>query len=109
MSSAPRRFQAMIAAGLMVAVTALSVAVPLLDRGRELGTRAFTEPGAATGYVDHHHSVCVQHGAAAWYPVGETPLPSARLVREDDASAPVLRRTACTARTLPFSRAPPRV
>lgn len=109
MSSVSRRFQATIAAGLMVAVTALSVAVPLMDRGRELGMRSLTEPGAAPGYVDHHHSVCVQHGAAAWSPVGETPLPSARLVREDDAPALVVHRTGSAARSLPFSRAPPLV
>lgn len=104
-----RTLDATVAAALMVAVTALSVAVPLLDRGRDPGALALTEPGATTGYVDHHHGVCMQHSAAAWSPAAGTDLPSARLVREDDAPHPVVRGAGHAARSLPLSRAPPLV
>ena len=104
-----RRLQASVAAALIVAVTALSVAVPLLDRGRDPGALALTEPGAATGYVDHHHGVCVQYSAASWSIATGADIPSARLVREDDAPIPAVRRVARDVRSLPLSRAPPLV
>jgi hypothetical protein len=93
---------------LMAALVTLSVAVPLLDQGRVPGPVA-VGTGSDSGYIDHHHGVCLQHGAAGWSPaVGPTlswsavehPAPVDRM----DRPLPHLSFVATH-----HSRAPPRV
>ncbi len=82
----PRRFLRFASVVvLLTALPAATVAVPLLDLGQDPGRLAAGAPGTAAGYLDHHHGVCLQHGAAGWSPAtgptltwglveGETPL-----------------------------------
>jgi len=103
----PEPTRARVAAVLMAVLTALTVAVPLLDLGRDPGALAFTDADHTPGYVDHHHGVCVQHSAAAWTPASGAELPSERLVRQDDAPLPVVVHPIAATLTAHHSRAPP--
>ena len=104
-SAAPVR--APVATGLAVLLTALSVAVPLLDLGRSPAGVAVVDPGEAAGYVDHHHGVCLQHSATAWAPAAGTEMPAGRLVREDPGPGAWTRFPCRSLPSLPHSRAPP--
>lgn len=109
MYAPPRGFRAHVAAVTLAVLTALSVAVPLLDQGRPEGGVRLSEPGTPAGYVDHHHGVCLQHSAAAWSPAEGADLPSELLVPEAEplprAEHPPGRSCWSTAQ----SRAPPLV
>lgn len=109
MFPASRTARARIAAITVAVLTALSVAVPLLDRGRDPGTLALAEPGTPLGQVDHDHAVCLLHGAAVWSPAAGTDLPSERLVAEADTRADTDDRSGRSSRFLHYSRAPPLV
>lgn len=109
MFPAPRAIRASVAALAVIVLTGLSVAVPLLDQGRDPGALAVSEPGTPAGYVDHDHAICLQHGAAAWSPAMGAELPSERLVPETDTPVPADERASHSFRRLPQSRAPPAV
>ena len=102
-----RKTRARVAALVAVVLTALSVTVPLLDRGLDPGALALTEAGEAPGYVDHHHGVCLQHSAAAWTPAVGAELPTERFGRQDDAPCRAGVHTGGPSLTLHRSRAPP--
>lgn len=104
-----RTLRSRTAAAMMVVVTVLSVAVPLLDQGRDPGALALSEPGETTGHVDHHHAICLQHGAAAWSPAGGTDLPSQRFVRQADSPCRAMVHVGEATPSLHHSRAPPLV
>ena len=107
MKTSTRRLRATVAATTMVVVTALGVAVPLLDRGWDAGGLALSEPGHPAGYVDHNHDVCVQHSATAWSSAAATELPSERFVRQADAPCRVVVHPQTPLSSLHHSRAPP--
>lgn len=109
MSAPVRPFRAMVAATMMVVGVTLSALVPMLDRGRDPDALAFTEPGQSTGYVQHDHGVCVQHGAAAWTAAAMAELPAANLVRAADSPHPVVVDPAGATLSTHRSRAPPLV
>ena len=102
-----RAWRARVAATVAVVVTALTVAVPLLDRGEAPGVVAFSEPGATPGYVEHDHSVCLQHGQSAWQPVAVTELPAERFVRQADSPCRAIIRSRGAPASPHHSRAPP--
>ena len=104
-----RAWRARTAATVAVVATALTVAVPLLDRGRDPGALAFSEPGANPGYVEHNHSVCLQHGQATWQPVAAAELPAERFVRQEDSPCRAVVRSAGVAASPHHPRAPPLV
>lgn len=104
-----RRFRARVAAATLMAVTAMSVAVPLLDRGLDPGRLALSEAGHARGYVDHNHGVCLQHSATAWSPAVGTDLPSERFVRRVDSPCRAVVHPVGATLLLHNPRAPPRV
>lgn len=104
-----RTIRARVAATLVVVVAALSVAVPLLDRGLGAGTVALTEPGAAPGYVDHHHIVCVQHSATAWSAAAGAETPLERYVAQAEPPHAADQRWDRCTRSVHHSRAPPLV
>ena len=110
MSPSSRPGRATVAAVTAALITALSVMVPLLDSGRVPGPVAIAETGAAgTGYVDHHHGVCLQHSAGAWTQTPGAELPSERFLREHDTPRATRHCSGYNARSLHFSRAPPLV
>lgn len=109
MSALMHSVRASTAAALMVVVVALSVLVPLLDSGRDPDALAFTEPGQSTGYVQHHHGVCVQHSAAAWTAAVGADLPTEHLVRAADTPCRVVVDPTPPTLSSHRSRAPPLV
>lgn len=104
-----RTLQARTAATMVVVVTVLSVAVPLLDQGRDPGALALSEPGEATGHVDHHHAICLQHSVTAWSPAVGTDLPSQRFVRQADSPCRAIVHPVESIPSLHHPRAPPLV
>lgn len=109
MSLRPRAIRAPVAVVTAVVLMALSVAVPLLDQGRHGGGVALAETGAPAGYVDHHHGVCLQHGAAAWSPARGADLPAGVLVQESDTPRDAARNAGRSAGSPHHPRAPPLV
>lgn len=107
MFSLSRVMRARVAATTAVVVTALSVAVPLLDRGQDPDALAFSERGAPIGYVEHNHSVCLQHGQAVWTPVAAAELPAQRFVRQEDSPCRTVVHVPGPAVSSHQSRAPP--
>ena len=109
MFSRSRVLRPLVAVVVAVVVTALMVAVPLLDQGRDPGALAFAESGTTTGYVEHHHGVCLQYGAAAWFPALAADLPSELLVHETDDLDDTAYRAGRSFLAFHHSRAPPTV
>lgn len=104
-----RGTRARIAAITMVVLTGLSVAVPLLDRGRDPDVMAVSEPGVPLGQVDHDHALCVLHSAAVWSPAAGAELPSERLIDEAHAFVATDGRPDRPSQLLHHPRAPPGV
>lgn len=99
--------RARIAALTVVVLTGLTVAVPLLDRGRDPGAMAVSEPGVPLGQVDHDHALCVLHSVAVWSPATGPEIPSARLVDEADSFVAFDGRPDRPSPLLHHPRAPP--
>lgn len=102
-----RALRAHVSALTLAVLTALSVAVPLLDQGRPEGGARLAAPGTPAGFVDHHHGVCLQHSAAAWSPAEGADLPSELLVREAEAPWGAAHRSGRPSWSTHHSRAPP--
>jgi hypothetical protein len=102
-----RGYRAYVAAITLAVLTAMSVAVPLLDQGLPEGGSRLSAPGTAAGYVDHHHGVCLQHSAAAWSAAEGADLPSELLVREAEPLRGTVHPSGRSSWSTYHSRAPP--
>lgn len=102
-----RGFRAHVAAVTLAVLTALSVAVPLLDQGRPEGGVRLSAPGTPAGFMDHHHGVCLQHSAAAWSPADGADLPSELLVHEAEPVPGSVHPSGRSSGSTHHSRAPP--
>ena len=104
-----QRARAAVTIVTAVVLTVLTVVVPLLDRGQAPGPVAFATESSAPGVLDHHHGICLQHGAAAWMVGSGAEAPSSIEVRADDALPVMVRAATATAVPLHLPRAPPAV
>lgn len=102
-----RPLRAHVAAVTLAVLTALSVAVPLLDQGRPEGGVRLSAPGTPAGYLDHHHEVCLQHSAAAWSPAGGADVPAELLVHEAEPLRGAVHPSGRSSRSPHHPRAPP--
>lgn len=107
MNPLSRSLRARIAAGTAVLLTALSVVVPLMDRGQDLTAVALSDPGQTAGYVDHHHGVCLQHSATAWSPAARADLPSERFTPHSRTPPRATHWPGRPVRSVHNSRGPP--
>jgi hypothetical protein len=101
------RTRASAALGLAVVLLALSVAVPLLDRGRTVGPLAFGDSDSHAGVVAHDHGICLQHGAATWAPGEGAKAPAPVLVRDHLRPEEGVVRTDAVPAPTHLPRAPP--
>ena len=102
-----RRLRPLVALPVAVVMAGLAFSVPLLDAGPHGATPSFQAEGHGTAYLDHDHSICVQHSASPWSPAAETQIPRPLLVRARVDAPPVQRSPARFRRTSFRPRAPP--
>jgi hypothetical protein len=103
------RTRASAALGLAAVLLALSVAVPLLDRGRTMGPFVFGDSSSHAGVLAHDHGICLQYGAATWAPGEGAQAPAPVLVREHVRPEDGVVRVEAVAPLTHLPRAPPRI
>lgn len=102
-----RRHRFTVALPTALVMAALALTVPLLDAEPHGAVPSFQADGAGAGYLDHDHSVCIQHGASPWSPVHQTGVLAPVPVRDTDPPPPA-RRCHDPSHSGPFQpRAPP--
>ena len=102
-----RPARASVATAVAAVLIALGAVVPLLDRGHGVGHLAVSAEDAPAGYLGHLHSICLQHGAAAWAPAEGADLPSEAPVVVSDGPGLQRPQIAATLSRTHQPRAPP--